>query len=138
MRRGHESPIPARIILNWDHKPRPICRASKDFLKTIYDRAIIRIDRVNPMIYDNASKLKHIYKLRLKLSHAAMYLLSCKKSISDDLKRRLYPHEYLYTDVHLYSIKVIACMQYNSINPAFLGPRKCDDRRVGAPTEHRD
>lgn len=104
--RGIESPIPARIILNWDHKPRPICRASKEFLKTVYDRPIIRIDKVNPLLYDNAPQLSYIHKLRLKLSQSAIYLLSCKKSIAEDLIRRLHPHEYLYTDLHLYSIKV--------------------------------
>jgi hypothetical protein len=112
--RGNESPIPARVILNWDHKPRPICRSSKEFLKTVYDRPIVRIDRVNPLLYENANQLAHIHKLRIKLSQSAIYLLSCKKSIADDLKRRLYPNEYLYTDLHLYSIKVnfsIGCLK---------------------------
>jgi len=103
--RGNENSIPARIILNWDFRPRPICRASKDLLKTVYDRPIVRIDRVNPLLYENAPQLNHIHKLRKKLSQAAIYLLSCKNSVADDLKRRLYPHEYLYTDLHLYSIK---------------------------------
>ncbi|KAI6184093.1 RUN domain-containing protein [Aphelenchoides bicaudatus] len=105
MRRGIESPIPPRIILNWDHKPRPICRACKDFLKNVYDKPIIRLDRVNPLLYDNAPQLAHLNKMRVKLSLVAMYLLSCKKTIADDLKCRLHPHEYLYTDVNLYSLK---------------------------------
>uniref|UniRef100_A0A915CST0 Secreted protein n=1 Tax=Ditylenchus dipsaci TaxID=166011 RepID=A0A915CST0_9BILA len=49
--------------------------------------------------------------MRTKLSLAVMYLLSCKQSIAEDIKRRaascsrgLWPSDYLYTDIHLYSI----------------------------------
>ncbi|KAI6188316.1 RUN domain containing protein [Aphelenchoides besseyi] len=102
-KRGEDILIPARIILNWDCKPRPICHASKQFLRSIYDHPIIRIDTINPVLYNHAPTLQKIHQLRVKLSLLSMYLFGCKQNIAEDLKRRLWPHEYLYSDVHLYS-----------------------------------
>uniref|UniRef100_A0AC34RHC7 Rubicon Homology domain-containing protein n=1 Tax=Panagrolaimus sp. JU765 TaxID=591449 RepID=A0AC34RHC7_9BILA len=42
-------------------------------------------------------------KLREKLSLVAVYLLSCKHSVAEDLKKRIWPQDYLYSDIHLYS-----------------------------------
>uniref|UniRef100_A0A915CSQ2 RUN domain-containing protein n=1 Tax=Ditylenchus dipsaci TaxID=166011 RepID=A0A915CSQ2_9BILA len=110
-RRGDESIIPSRVILNWDCKPRPICKASKAFLKSVADHPLLRIDKLNPRLYEHSKQMKKILNMRTKLSLAVMYLLSCKQSIAEDIKRRaascsrgLWPSDYLYTDIHLYSI----------------------------------
>ena len=36
-----------------------------------------------------------------------VYLLSCKQSVAEDLKRRVWPQDYLYSDIHLYSFSDI-------------------------------
>uniref|UniRef100_A0A914DBQ9 Rubicon Homology domain-containing protein n=1 Tax=Acrobeloides nanus TaxID=290746 RepID=A0A914DBQ9_9BILA len=103
-KRGDESLIPARLILNWDTRPRPISKASKAFLKSIADRPLIRIDKMNSRLYQHSKQMDKILQMREKLSLVAMYLLSCKQSVADDLKRRLWPNHYLYSDIHLYSV----------------------------------
>lgn len=48
--------------------------------------------------------MQNVLRLREQLSYIAGYLLTCKESVAEDLRKRLWPKEYLYTDVHLYSI----------------------------------
>lgn len=115
-KKGTDTPIPSRIILNWDHRHYAISQDSKKLLSTIYDRPVIYIDRVNPGLYEQAPALEKIRSLRVKLSLIAMYLLSCKQSVAEDLKRRLWPSDYLYTDIHLYSVKVSLYLLYSSFS----------------------
>ncbi|KAH7727338.1 RUN domain containing protein [Aphelenchoides avenae] len=103
-KRGDESIIPARVILNWDTRPRPIAKPSRAILKSQADRPFLRIDEINPRLYEHSRQMAKIKQLRKKLSLVAMYLLSCKQSVADDLQRRLSPHDYLYKEIHLYSI----------------------------------
>ncbi|MFH4975028.1 hypothetical protein AB6A40_001737 [Gnathostoma spinigerum] len=95
--------IPSRLIRNWDSSPRPVCKANASFISSVTDRPIIRLNKVNPGLYDSCPTMKNILKLRKKMALAVMYLLSCKQSVADDLRKRLWPKEYLFNDVHLYS-----------------------------------
>lgn len=33
----------------------------------------------------------------------SLYLFNCRESIADDFKKRIYPRDYLYNDIHVYS-----------------------------------
>uniref|UniRef100_A0AC35FRA6 RUN domain-containing protein n=1 Tax=Panagrolaimus sp. PS1159 TaxID=55785 RepID=A0AC35FRA6_9BILA len=103
-KKGDESIIPARVVLNWDCKRRPISKASKAFLRANADRPLIRIDKINPQIYNHSKQLAKILKLREKLSLVVVYLLSCKQSVAEDLKQRIWPQDYFYNNIHLYSV----------------------------------
>lgn len=105
-KRGDECLIPARMILNWDYRPRPIAKPSRAFLRSVADRPLFRIDALNPQLYAHSPAMNKLRRLRTKLSLVVMYLLSCKQSTAEDIKRRLWPHDYLYTDIHLYSFTV--------------------------------
>ncbi|KHN85344.1 Pleckstrin homology domain-containing family M member 3 [Toxocara canis] len=102
-RKGDTSVIPSRLIHNWDFYPRPICRANMSFINAVADRPIIRIDKVNPHLYEHCETMRNIKFLREKMALAVMYLLTCRESVADDLRMRLWPKEYLFNDVHLYS-----------------------------------
>uniref|UniRef100_A0A914ZF33 RUN domain-containing protein n=1 Tax=Panagrolaimus superbus TaxID=310955 RepID=A0A914ZF33_9BILA len=103
-KKGDESIIPARVVLNWDCKRRPISKASKAFLRANADRPLIRVDQINPQIYTHSKQLAKILKLREKLSLVVVYLLSCKQSVAEDLKQRIWPQDYFYNNIHLYSV----------------------------------
>ncbi|KAK0395299.1 hypothetical protein QR680_001213 [Steinernema hermaphroditum] len=98
-----ESLIPARLILNWDTRPRPISRRSKTFIESVADRPLIWLSEVNPKLYAHSATMDNIRRLREKLSLVAMYLLNCKQSIVEDFQRRLWGKDYLYREIHLYS-----------------------------------
>ncbi|CAD5215331.1 unnamed protein product [Bursaphelenchus xylophilus] len=100
-----ECPIPARIMFNWDHRPRAITRTAFETLQGVYEKPLFQVNEINRLLYTQAEDLDKIRRLREKLSLVSMYLLSCKQSVAEDLKRRLWPNDYLHTDIHLYSIK---------------------------------
>jgi hypothetical protein len=103
-KKGDESIIPSREMLNWDCTPRAIAKPSKAFIKSIIDRPLFHLDQINPRLYEHSKAMAKIQQLRRKLGLVSMYLLSCKQSVAEDLKRRLWPNDYLYSEIHQYSI----------------------------------
>lgn len=59
--RGDESIIPARVIWNWDYKPRSISQSSKAYLKSIADRPLFRIDKINSKLYEHSYKMHNVF-----------------------------------------------------------------------------
>jgi len=45
-----------------------------------------------------------------------MYLLSCKNSVANDIRRRLWPHNHLHSDIHAYSLMVLNKFILNIFN----------------------
>uniref|UniRef100_A0A0R3RUD4 RUN domain-containing protein n=1 Tax=Elaeophora elaphi TaxID=1147741 RepID=A0A0R3RUD4_9BILA len=101
--KSDESIIPSRLIRNWDGHPRHVCRSNMTFIENIRDKAILRLDQINPQLYTHSRALNAVKFLREKLSLSAMYLQSCRKSVAEDLENRVRPKDYLYKDIHLYS-----------------------------------
>ncbi|KAL3994923.1 hypothetical protein ACH3XW_23715 [Acanthocheilonema viteae] len=101
--KGGESVIPSRLIRNWDGHPRHVCRSNMAFIEKIRDKAILRLDQINPQLYAHSRALNSVKFLREKLSLSAMYLQSCRKSVAEDLESRVWPKDYLYKDIQLYS-----------------------------------
>ena len=49
--------IPARVLLNWDLEPRPVSRASKQFLKLMEKKPIINVESINPHLFNFVEEL---------------------------------------------------------------------------------
>jgi len=47
-----------------------------------------------------------LQELRRQLCFAALYLLTCRDAVADDFRRRVFPKEYLFDEVDLYSVAV--------------------------------
>ncbi|EJD76465.1 hypothetical protein LOAG_16594 [Loa loa] len=101
--RGDESVIPSRLIHNWDGHPRHVCKSNMAFIESIRDKAVLHLDQINPQLYAHSHALNAVKFLREKLSLSVMYLQSCRKSVAEDLESRVWPKNYLYKDIHLYS-----------------------------------
>ncbi|XP_022331608.1 differentially expressed in FDCP 8 homolog A-like [Crassostrea virginica] len=74
--------IPARVLHNWDFEPRKVSRASKQFLKLMKSKAVIRIQDVNPMLFNFVEELNDVKKLREELLIMKKYLLVCSEAMS--------------------------------------------------------
>uniref|UniRef100_A0A5S6QA94 RUN domain-containing protein n=1 Tax=Trichuris muris TaxID=70415 RepID=A0A5S6QA94_TRIMR len=96
--------IPARVIFNWDLSPGKVCRASKCFLSSIADRPLFNLNSLNPEIYKFSKALSEMRNLRLQMNHVAAYLLTCRRTVVDELNKRLWPKDYLFREVDLYSL----------------------------------
>ncbi|CAH1772702.1 unnamed protein product [Owenia fusiformis] len=96
--------IPSRIVQNWDLRKHKVCKFTKDFLHEIEEQPLINIQQCNPKLYEHVNELNDIKLLRTQLSSLKSYLFTCKQSIADDLRKRVWPKEYLYNDIHMYSL----------------------------------
>lgn len=73
--------IPSRVLHNWDFEPRKVSRASKQFLKLMTSKAVIRIQDVNPMLFNFVEELNDVKKLREELLIMKKYLLVCTEAM---------------------------------------------------------
>lgn len=102
--RNDEFYIPSRIIFNWDFSKHKVSVKNFEFLKEIQEYPLIDIDKVNPELYDYISDMRDTKLLRIRLAHLSSYLFTCKKSVAEKFRQSLWPKEYLYEDIHLYSV----------------------------------
>ncbi|XP_030884081.1 pleckstrin homology domain-containing family M member 3 isoform X2 [Leptonychotes weddellii] len=96
--------IPARIVHNWDTSKYKVSKQAKEFLEYVYEEPLIDIQQENPMLYRHAEPLATVVRLRQRLKSLRAYLFSCRAAVAEDLRRRIFPREYLLQQIHLYSL----------------------------------
>ncbi|XP_005397031.1 PREDICTED: pleckstrin homology domain-containing family M member 3 isoform X2 [Chinchilla lanigera] len=96
--------IPARIVHNWDTSKYKVSKQAKEFLEYVYEEPLIDIQQENPMLYLHAEPLATVVRLRQRLKSLRAYLFSCRAAVAEDLRRRIFPREYLLQQIHLYSL----------------------------------
>ncbi|GAB1611016.1 sorting nexin-29-like isoform X2 [Argonauta hians] len=101
---NEEFHIPSKIIFNWDFSKYKVSVKNLEFLKEIQEYPLIDIGKVNPDLYDYITDMKDVKLLRIRLSHLSSYLFTCKRTEAEKFRQSFWPKEYLYEDVHLYSL----------------------------------
>ncbi|XP_051884759.1 pleckstrin homology domain-containing family M member 3 [Pristis pectinata] len=96
--------IPARLVHNWDTAKHKISKQAKEFLEYITEEPLIDIQQDNPCLYEHVDALATVLRLRQQLKSLRAYLFSCRASVAEDLRRRIFPREYILQHVHLYSL----------------------------------
>ncbi|XP_028820355.1 pleckstrin homology domain-containing family M member 3 [Denticeps clupeoides] len=96
--------IPARLLHNWDTSKHKVSKQAKEFLEFVYEEPLLDVHQLNPCLYTHSEPLATVLKLRQQLQSLRAYLFSCRASVAEDLRRRIFPREYLLQHVHLYSL----------------------------------
>ncbi|XP_063093439.1 pleckstrin homology domain-containing family M member 3 isoform X2 [Cavia porcellus] len=112
--------IPARIVHNWDTSKYKVSKQAKEFLEYVYEEPLIDIQQENPMLYLHAEPLATVVRLRQQLKSLRAYLFSCRAAVAEDLRRRIFPREYLLQQIHLYSLADLQQVIEGKLAP-FLG-----------------
>ncbi|XP_031223613.1 pleckstrin homology domain-containing family M member 3 isoform X1 [Mastomys coucha] len=112
--------IPARIVHNWDTSKYKVSKQAKEFLEYVYEEPLIDIQQENPMLYLHAEPLATVVRLRQRLKSLRAYLFSCRAAVAEDLRRRIFPREYLFQQIHLYSLADLQQVIEGKLAP-FLG-----------------
>ncbi|XP_071120804.1 differentially expressed in FDCP 8 homolog isoform X1 [Mytilus edulis] len=97
--------IPSRVLHNWDFEPHKVCRASKQFLKLMTDKAVMRIQDVNPMLFNYVEELSEVKKLREELLIMKKYLLLCKNAMSEKFLLMLKGRQHFVENSDVYSMQ---------------------------------
>ena len=77
--------IPARVVHNWDFEPRRVCRASKQFLRLMYRKPVINIEKNNKYLLNFVEELSEMKKLRQEILLMKVYFLTCQAAMNDKL-----------------------------------------------------
>ncbi|XP_053554604.1 pleckstrin homology domain-containing family M member 3 [Bombina bombina] len=96
--------IPARLVHNWDTSKHKVSKQAKEFLEYVYEEPLIDLQRENLLLYRHVDALAQVVRLRQQLKSLRAYLFSCRAVVAEDLRRRIFPREYLFQQIHLYSL----------------------------------
>lgn len=58
--------IPARVVHNWDFEERRVCRASKQLLRIMEKRPVLKLQQLNPRLFGFVEELS-LVKVALQL-----------------------------------------------------------------------
>lgn len=107
--------IPARVIHNWDFKRYAVSKKSALFLLEFQHHPSINMKKLNPKIYCGVSDMSHLQELRIQLNFLKAYIFNCREPVIEELQKRVWPREYLYDHVHLYTIADLAQIPNGSL-----------------------
>ncbi|CAK1548382.1 unnamed protein product [Leptosia nina] len=107
--------IPARVIHNWDFKRYPVSKKAALFLLEFQHQPWIDMKKINPKIYAGVSDMANLQELRIQLNFLRAYIFTCREPVIEELQKRVWPREYLYDHVHLYTISDLAQIPNGSL-----------------------
>lgn len=107
--------IPARVIHNWDFKRYAVSKKSALFLLEFQNYPWIDMKKLNPKIYNGVSDMAHLQDLRVQLNFLRAYIFTCREPVIEELRKRVWPREYLYDHEHLYTISDLAQIPNGSL-----------------------
>uniref|UniRef100_A0A0K0CYY1 DUF4206 domain-containing protein n=1 Tax=Angiostrongylus cantonensis TaxID=6313 RepID=A0A0K0CYY1_ANGCA len=115
MNAGGEVVIPSRILRSWDWRPRPVSDRGRAFFEAN------QVPRLILRVYFLHTSLKSYFCLREKLQIASMYLFNCRESIAEDFRKRVWPRNHLYSDVHAYSVSDMILLRSGLLEKQITG-----------------
>lgn len=107
--------IPARVVHNWDFKRYPVSKKAALFLLEFQHHAWIDMKKLNPKIYNGVSDMAQLQELRVQLNFLRAYIFTCREPVIEELQKRVWPREYLYDHVHLYTMSDLAQIPNGSL-----------------------
>ncbi|KAF4522537.1 hypothetical protein B566_EDAN009985 [Ephemera danica] len=96
--------IPSRVLLNWDFRKYPVSRKAAEFLTEIHAQPLLDVSKINIGLYSCCDDMAQLQNLRIQLNLLRAYLFTCREPVIAELQKKVWPHEYLYEHVHLYSV----------------------------------
>lgn len=100
--------IPARVVHNWDFHRYSVSKRVGLFLLEFQHQPLINLKKMNPLIYSGISEMAELQILRIQLNFLRAYLFTCREPVIEELQKLVWPREYLYDHVHVYSISDLA------------------------------
>ncbi|KRZ09628.1 Voltage-dependent calcium channel unc-36 [Trichinella zimbabwensis] len=100
-----EMVIPARVIHNWDFTKYTVSRCSRQFLRLMQKRPILRLEAMNSCLFKNIPQLQKIKTLRARLLLMKPYVMYCREAASQCLMTHLRPYAHFMEALDVYSIR---------------------------------
>lgn len=107
--------IPARVLHNWDFKRYPVSTKAARFLLEFQHNPWIDMNKINPKIYCGVSDMATLQELRIQLNYLRAYIFTCREPVIEELQKKVWPREYLYEHIHIYTISDLAQIPNGSL-----------------------
>ena len=105
---NNQSYIPSYVIYSSDFRTKyEVSKKAKNFLEKIYNEPVITLESLNAQLFERASVLAKIKRLRLRLYNCRGYINSCR--FASELKKQLFNQfdDFIINDQHVYSIETL-------------------------------
>ncbi|XP_016096244.1 pleckstrin homology domain-containing family M member 1 [Sinocyclocheilus grahami] len=96
--------IPSRMLHNWDLTMHEVSKQAFKLLTQIEHEPLLRLDLLNPDLFDHTNIMTEVQSLRQKLRFLGDYILICRSDISKQIQPRLQQRTYLLDNSDLYSV----------------------------------
>ncbi|CAI4228822.1 unnamed protein product [Auanema sp. JU1783] len=102
---GDQWSIPARIVLNMDATPRPVCRAVKQLLSMVDSRPLIDVGSFGPLILKFHKEFARVQELRKNFLYMKCYFISCRNARKLRILQYLHDHQHFVENSNMYSLR---------------------------------
>ncbi|KAL5263511.1 hypothetical protein ACHWQZ_G008769 [Mnemiopsis leidyi] len=97
--------IPARVIHNWDFKPRQIALQSQEVISYLTDKEYLNIETLNPLLFDNVSVMNQLRELREKIIMYKAHFFQCSKALREGMFLKLKSRQHFIDTSKLYTLR---------------------------------
>ena len=97
--------IPARVIHNWDFKPRQIALQSQEVISYLTDKEYLNIENLNPLLFDNVSVMNQLRELREKIIMYKAHFFQCSKALREGMFLKLKSRQHFIDTSKLYTLR---------------------------------
>ncbi|PNF39277.1 hypothetical protein B7P43_G16691 [Cryptotermes secundus] len=97
--------IPARVVHNWDFEKRRVCRASKQLLRLMEKRPVLKLQQLNPKLFGFVEELSLVKKIRENILIMKKYFVSCKSAIESRFLWQLQERQHFLENVDSFSLQ---------------------------------
>lgn len=112
--------IPAHVVNNWDFEPRKVCRASKQYLRLMYRRPVISLEKSYPYLFRFVEELNEMKKLREEILLMKIYFLSCQSAMQSKILLRLESRQHFVENTDMYSLADLVELVNERLLPAIV------------------
>jgi len=102
---GYTSPIPARVLNNWDFTHKQISQATYQYLNLMRKKAVIDLEKMSPSLCIISAELSAICRQRRSVLEMKKYLMVCRVAASQKLLRMLSERQHFVESEFMYSFQ---------------------------------
>ena len=96
--------VPARVLHNWDFKPRPVALQSHEVICYLTNKQYLNIEQLNPDLFNFVAVLGDIRELREKIILYKALFVQCSKAIRDGMFLKLKARQHFVDSSKLYTL----------------------------------
>jgi len=117
---GGVHPSPARIVHNWDFRPRPMSQAALQYLAMVKTKPLINLSAVAPSLLPVVEEVAMVHRQRQLLLQMKQYLVVCRLAQEEKLLRKLDGRQHFVESSAMYSLQDLLYLHSGSLG-TFLG-----------------